>query len=196
MTEEDGMGLSLRHGANSTDGGEWLAEPIVSAREFRETMRLVPAAVGVITTVHEGRRYGLTATAICSLSAEPPQLLICINRASSLHAPLAASRRLAVNFLSTDQSEVAKAFSIRGEDPELRFAAGRWGRNAAGLPTLADAVAVLECELVEDMPRASHSVFIGQVTSVATNDLAPLLYHSGQYRRLDGLQGANAGGAR
>jgi flavin reductase (DIM6/NTAB) family NADH-FMN oxidoreductase RutF len=190
------MGLALRHGANSIDGGGWLVEPIISARQFRETMRLVPAAVGVVTTFREGRRYGLTATAICSLSAEPPQLLICLNRGSSLHAPLAASRHFAVNFLSSDQSEIARAFSIKCEDPELRFATGQWGRSVAGLPTLAGAVAVLECELVEDMPRASHSVFIGQVTGVATIDLTPLLYHSGQYRRLDDLHGANAESAQ
>ncbi len=73
--------------------------------DFRKAMRRLASAVTVISTAHDDRRHGMTATAVTSVSSAPPSLLACINRSASLHAPLLASRRFCVNILHGSRSD-------------------------------------------------------------------------------------------
>ena len=81
-----------------------LPETLIDLATFRACMRQVPGAVTVVTTVHEGTRGGLTATAVCSVSADPPQILVCVNRSSSAEAVIVAAGRFGVSFLSPTPS--------------------------------------------------------------------------------------------
>src|SRR5262249_55586513 len=83
----------------------------VSPNVFRSALRNVPAAVGILTAEHESVRNGLAATAICSVSADPAQLLICVNRDASACPLISLSRSFAVNFLSEEHQEIARLFS-------------------------------------------------------------------------------------
>src|SRR5260221_12983341 len=83
----------------------------VRSRLFKTAMRRVASTVCVLTTEYEGRRWGLTATAICSLSAEPPSLIACVNREAEAHTAITLSRRICINVLSEEQIEVAQRFS-------------------------------------------------------------------------------------
>src|SRR5260370_8529806 len=83
----------------------------VEAERYRDAMRRVPAAVTIVTTQHDNEANGLTATAVCSVTADPPQVLVCVNREASAHSVLARSRRFVVNFLSQDHDAPPPHFS-------------------------------------------------------------------------------------
>src|SRR5476649_1971230 len=114
---------------------------------FRRAMRRVASTVHVLTTLHQGRRFGLTATAVCSLSIDPPSLLVCVNRTSEAHDAIVASRRICINVLAEGQSAVAARFSgAFGDKGEERFVEATWYALATGAPALVDAAAVFDCQ--------------------------------------------------
>jgi hypothetical protein len=113
--------------------------------DFRKAMRTLASAVSIISTAIEARRFGMTATAVCSLSMEPPALLLCINQSPSLHQPLLDARRFCVNILHADQDELARTFSR--QQIEDRFARGGWQADDAGVPFLVDAQACSRANL-------------------------------------------------
>jgi flavin reductase len=103
---------------------------------FRTAMRHVAATVYAVTTGHGGGRYGILATAVSSLSFEPPSLLVCVNRSASLHAPLASAEVFCVNVLGLGNRDVAEHFMR--PLPIDRFAVGEW-EESHGVPVLSTA---------------------------------------------------------
>jgi flavin reductase len=159
----------------------------VSPEAYRAAMRFVPAAVTIVTARHDGERNGLTATAVASVSADPPQLLICVNRQASAEPLIAGSSRFAVNVLAHGHQESAERFSRSTLSSGERFDAHRWIELPSGVPALADAIAVFECRIVQHSRLGTHSLFIGEVIGIRTADGEPLLYHDGRYRQLADL---------
>jgi flavin reductase len=162
----------------------------VSPDAYRAAMRFVPAAVTIITARHDGERNGLTATAVASVSADPPQLLICVNRQASAEPLIAGSSRFAVNVLAQDHRESAERFSRSTLSSDERFDAHRWIELPSGVPALADAIAVFECRIAQHTLLGTHSLFIGEVIGVSAAAGEPLLYHDGRYRQLADLSPA------
>src|SRR5258706_20696 len=100
---------------------------------FKAAMRRVASTVCVLTTEYEGRRWGLTATAVCSLSAEPPSLIACVNRDAEAHEAITLSRRICINVLAEEQIEIAQRFSgLFGHRGEHRFEGADWYNLATG----------------------------------------------------------------
>lgn len=161
------------------------AAATVPVAEFIAAMGQNVSPVCVITATHEGRRTGLTATAVSSLCADPPRLLVCVNRAGASHAMIAASGRFCVNVLAEEQDHIARVFAgMAGKDVD-RFATGDWQTLATGAPVLAGATAVFDCELAMAVEQFSHSIFIGQVRAVRTSqNRDPLLYGARRFRTL------------
>jgi len=159
----------------------------ITADAYRFAMRFVPAAVTIITARHGGARNGLTATAVASVSAEPPQLLVCVNRQASAEPLIAASGRFAVNVLAQAHQQAANRFSQSKLSSDERFQDHPWIDLPSGVPALADAIAVFDCRTVQHTVLGSHSLFIGEVVGITTTDGEPLLYHDGRYRRLEDL---------
>jgi flavin reductase (DIM6/NTAB) family NADH-FMN oxidoreductase RutF len=161
--------------------GAAMAQPDNFRTEFRKAMRRLTGTVTVISAAHDERRYGMTATAVTSVSADPPSLLICINRACGLHDPLIRSGQFCVNILHAHQSGVAEAFS-GGLPGELRFSQGDWHAEESGLPFLRDAQANVFCEADAISSYGTHSIIIGKVRDVLMHgQVTPLLYQDGQY---------------
>jgi len=154
-----------------------------SEASFRDAMRRLAATVTIITAGSPGQRHGITATAVTSLSMDPPSLLVCVNRSSSLHSLLGESNRFCVNLLRSEQADLSNAFS--GKLPsEERFLHGAWKEDKDGLPYLADAQASIFCTRHGAVDHGSHSIFIGAVESVRMIDeVSPLLYSNGAYSR-------------
>ena len=146
---------------------------------FRMAMRHVAATVYAITTAHEGRPYGILATAVSSLSFDPPSLLVCINRNASLHAPLAGEGRFCVNVLGLNNRDVANKFmDPAGED---RFSVGDWDFSQ-GVPVLATAQSSLVCQLAHSHEFGTHSIFIGELLAAHhRQDAAPLTWFDRNY---------------
>ncbi|MFW7354925.1 MAG: flavin reductase family protein [Brucella sp.] len=151
--------------------------------DFKGAMRRLTTTVSVISTAHEGEWYGMTATAVTSVCADPAALLVCINASSSIHAPLLACGRFCVNMLQVDQLEVSNAFAGKLKGKE-RFSVGDWELSAEKLPILLNAQASLVCDLERSVPHGTHEIFIGAVRRVIMSDIiSPLLYEDGKYAR-------------
>ena len=147
---------------------------------FRQAMRRVASTVNVISILVEGQPMGITATAVSSISLDPPSLLVCINRAASLHAPMGDMSHFRVNVLHRDQEEIARMFADRSQHA-LRFLSG-WDLESRGAPRLVDAQASILCRRIDSHSFATHSIFIGMVEEAASRDDAnPLIYLDGHY---------------
>lgn len=151
----------------------------ITPKDFATGMRKLAASVTVITTVHEGVRYGLTASAVTSLSSSPPSLLACVNTQASAHPIIKQSGLFCVNILCKSQSDISTAFS--SDDVGDRFNYGEWTQAPSGAPRLIGAAASFDCRVMDALPGFSHDVFIGLITDIATTQAAPLLYADGEY---------------
>jgi flavin reductase (DIM6/NTAB) family NADH-FMN oxidoreductase RutF len=130
-------------------------------------MRRLIAGVTLVTTRHRGVPAGLTATSVCSLTAEPPRLLACINRETDTHTLIEASGVFAVSLLTQDHRDLADRFGGRTDAfGPARFAFGTWATAATGAPILVDAAASFDCRLVQAVRVGTHSIFIGEVEAV------------------------------
>jgi flavin reductase (DIM6/NTAB) family NADH-FMN oxidoreductase RutF len=148
--------------------------------DLRKAMRRVAATVNVVSICVEGRPMGITATAVSSISMDPPSLLVCINRAASLHASMGDMTHFCINVLHRDQEEVARIFSDRAQHA-LRFVNG-WEIDCAPAPRLIDAQASILCRRSDSHSFGTHSIFIGVVEAAWTRDnVDPLIYLNGRY---------------
>lgn len=148
---------------------------------FRRAMRRVPSAVTVVTAEHGGRRRGLTATAVCSVSADPPQVLACVNQGGRAHACIARAQAFAINYLSDAQAPVAMAFSRQADDPDERFRPQDWVAGAQGVPLLRDALVSFACRVVQSVECGTHTIFVGEILEIRQQDQRSLLYKSGEF---------------
>lgn len=149
---------------------------------FRDAIALLATGVTVITTTTADGPAGMTASAVCSLSLEPVQLLACISTALPTHRALQQQGSFAVNVLGEGQASLARRFATPGID---RFAGVRL-RQGCRLPVLADAIAHFECAVSERLPGGDHSIFIGRVTSCGHDPGArPLLYFGRSFGALE-----------
>lgn len=159
----------------------------VAPQDYTAAMRIFPAAVNVITTAASPsgeERAGLTATAVMSLTAEPPQLGIAVNRATSAHPRIAANGCFCVNTLSAGQSDVAWRFAGRAKGEE-RFAGAAWRPLATGAPALEGAILNLDCRVASTLELSSHTLFVGTVEAARLGDeRRPLLFVEGAWASL------------
>jgi flavin reductase (DIM6/NTAB) family NADH-FMN oxidoreductase RutF len=150
-------------------------------QQFRAAMRRLAASVSIVVAQGDDGPVGMAATSITSLTVDPPAILVCVNRATSLHALLEPAAPLAISLLSRDQKDVSAAFggALRGTE---RFGIGIWNAGTNGLPQLEGAQANLECVIDAMLAYATHSIVIARVLQVRTsNDVDPLIYQDGGY---------------
>jgi flavin reductase (DIM6/NTAB) family NADH-FMN oxidoreductase RutF len=152
---------------------------------FRTNLRQIASTVALVTAAHEGRRGGLTATAACSLSVDPPLMLVCVHRRSRTYGFMRASDRFCVNYLGEHHREIAQRFATQMADAEEKFASGSWSVGPFGNPILLDSLVTIECRVHQRIDEGTHSVFIGTVLdAVARNKCRPLVYIEGGFARL------------
>jgi len=156
-------------------------ETSVDEAAFREAIAHFATGVTVITTLHEGKPAGMTASAVASLSLDPILLLVCINHALPTHQAIDASKRFVVNVLGEGQGELALHFARHSPD---KFA-GIALRSDHDLPVLADAIAYFVCDVHERFPGGDHSIFTGLVRGCgAVPGRRPLLYFRSKFGSL------------
>lgn len=155
----------------------------MDAESYRALMRHQAGAVTVIATGEPGARAGLTATAVASLSDNPPTILACIQRKSGAHDRIAQIKAFSVNVLASDQQAIAERFAGRGGSRgDARFAGLSWLTLASGAPVLEGALASLDCELIDRHEFTTHSIFIGRVLDGRFRaEARPLLYFRGDF---------------
>jgi 4-nitrophenol 2-monooxygenase / 4-nitrocatechol 4-monooxygenase, reductase component len=136
--------------------------------------------VTVVTTVDRGVFYGTTASALTSVSLDPPTLLICMNRSSETGQAIARSGHFAINVLSEDQGPVAYDFARKGSD----FADHATTLGRLGAPLVAGSLASFECRVTDEIEVRTHTVVIGAVEAAIGQDGSPLAYFRGRFSRL------------
>ncbi len=144
-------------------------------------MRRLAASVSIVVAKGDDGPVGMAATSITSLTVDPPAILVCVNRATSLHALLVPTAPLSVNLLSKHQQDVSAAFG-GGIPREERFKVGNWEDGAQGLPILAGAQANLDCVIDTMLAYGTHSIVIARVLRASISEsVAPLIYQDGGY---------------
>lgn len=152
--------------------------------DFIAAMRRFPAAVNIITTGDGAARAGFTATAVMSLTAEPPQIGVAVNRSVTGLPALRANGSFCVNTLAAHQAELAGRFAGKVKGAE-RFRTGDWIALTTGAPALADALVTFDCRVVQEIEFSSHLLLVGQVEALrGPQDLKPLLYVEGNWASL------------
>lgn len=152
-------------------------------QEFRQAMRQMAGGVCVITAGDGQERTGLTATSVVSVSMDPPELLISVNRSSSSWPVLEKAGRFGINVLSSNQQHVAENFAGRGglRGPQ-RYADDDWLQTADGVWLSRKALAVFACEVEKVIEHRQHALIVGKVTFIdITPGNKPLTYWQGQY---------------
>lgn len=163
------------------------AMPTVSADDHRYGMRHFAVGVTIITSHHEDQRAGLTATAVCSVTTDPPRLVVFVNKNVVADEMILNSGALCVNILAADQEEVAKAFAgmIKDVHGEERFGFGTWHQLATGSPTLDGALANFDCRVIKVFDESTHHAFLCEVLATRErNDGAALIYLNGAFRHI------------
>lgn len=153
----------------------------VDEGEFRKAMSCFASGVTVVTTEHEGAKFGITVSAFSSLSLEPPLVLVCIEKSTHIHEMIGKAERFAVNVLHEGQQEISNQFASRIED---RFEGVAVEAGKLKLPLLSDALAAVECRLHASLPGGDHTIFVGEVVGTHLRNGNPLLYYRSEYRKV------------
>ena len=159
----------------------------VDVEQFKTGMRSLAGAVNIITSHHSGHSYGMTATAVCSATANPPTVLICVNKLASTHDAVLKSKVFCVNVLRAEDWELSTSFS-GAQSGEGRFKSRNWSKLATGSPVLVDSLVSFDCRVAKHLAHGTHTIFLGEVEQVLVGKKGkPLLYSEGQYAKLASL---------
>ncbi len=149
--------------------------------DFRAAMRRYPTGVTIVTTVVDGALKGFTANAFSSVSADPPMVLICVNRSARTHPLISQAGRFCVNVLRLEQQTLAEKFS--SQDHTSPFDGEAFRAGASGSPIFDGSLAYFDCELAEEHTAGTHTIFLGKVVECGASETGePLGYFDGAYR--------------
>ncbi|GLR65608.1 FMN reductase (NADH) RutF [Acidocella aquatica] len=158
-----------------------------SRQNFREAMSRLGAAVNIITTTGPDGDAGFTASAVCSVTDDPPTLLVCVNKNASQHDAILAAGFLCVNVLTHEHQELSPMFAGVGNVPMAeRFAQTKWLRLDTGAPVLESATAAFDCKIDQVVEVGTHSVIFCAVRAIHLGDTASgLIYHGRAYHKVN-----------
>ncbi len=166
---------------------ELAALPPVEAQGHRNGMRHFAVGVTIISARHGEQRAGLTATAVCSVTADPPRLVVFVNKNVVANEVILNSGAVCVNVLAADQEEVAKAFSgmIKDVYGDVRFQYGQWGSLVSGAPVLEQSLANFDCRVIKVYEESTHHAFLCEVLATQERqDGEALVYLNGAFRHV------------
>jgi 3-hydroxy-9,10-secoandrosta-1,3,5(10)-triene-9,17-dione monooxygenase reductase component len=167
----------------------------VDTASFRRALGEFATGVTVVTTRDaSGHPLGLTVSAFCSVSLHPPLVLVCIDHRSETNAGMRESGLFAVSVLAEDQEDVSRRFAAAGRTKTAGFP---FVEGKHGLPLVPGALAHVECQVRSFHDEGDHTVWVGDVRSLAAHPGRPLLHHAGSYGRIEGGgRSGKAGGDR
>jgi flavin reductase len=166
----------------------------VSKTEFRNAMARVCAPVNIITTNGAAGRGGFTATAMCSVTDEPPTLLICMNTKSSQMEVFKSNGVFCVNVLPSEHKDLAANFAGAISNMDERYASADWTMLAHNLPALRDAIVSFACEIIDVNRVGTHDIIVGRVMDIRQRpDGNALLYFDRHYVHVPTQTGSYGG---
>jgi flavin reductase (DIM6/NTAB) family NADH-FMN oxidoreductase RutF len=180
LTDELRLGGRSRNGLTAVAVQEPSEE--ITSTEFRHAMGHFATGVTIVTSVGEdGEPVGTTASAVTSLSLDPPLLLVCFDRSSVTLEAVHAHGAFVVNVLAAPQRHLSANFARRGLAATWDGVRHRPGRT--GSPHLEGVLAAIECTVEQRLPGGDHEIIVGRVHAVETSgrEASPLLYWRGGY---------------
>jgi flavin reductase (DIM6/NTAB) family NADH-FMN oxidoreductase RutF len=156
-----------------------VAQPLGPA-EFRKAVGHFASGVTVVTAERDGEQFGVTISAVSSLSAEPPMVLVCLNQRLGTHAAIQASGHFTINILGEGHGDLALGFATAGADKfhNVDWVPTRYGAH------LTAAIAHLSCRVIEGVEGGTHRIFIAEVVDAVTGSThGPLSYFRGRFGR-------------
>ena len=144
----------------------------------RQIMGRFATGVTLLTTRFDEGILGMTANAVMSLSLEPPLVVVAVDKENSMHECLTQGKCFALNMLRADQEEISRRFAVSGPKD---FSGLELTVAETGAPILVDAIAFVDCRLVEILPGGDHDMFIGEPVAGKTRDGDPLIFYGGKY---------------
>ncbi|HEX4204052.1 MAG TPA: flavin reductase family protein [Ktedonobacteraceae bacterium] len=178
---------------------------------FRQVLGRFATGVTIVTTSSQGSLAGLTVNAFCSVSLNPPLVLVCIDLNSNTLPLLRESKIFAVNMLTTQQEELSRGFSTSSAERFEHFCHAAYHTATTGAPILDNSLAFVDARIVAEYPGGDHVIFIGEVESIgdthktmlvedgievahhhlaaldgtlAESENEPLLFYTGQYHHM------------
>ena len=163
-----------------------LNDSTISAEDFRFAMRRLAGGVSIISGAGPDGPLGVTATAVTSLSAEPPSILCCLNRSLELESAVKQTGRFAVNMLRADHHDLAQRFAgMHGVRGAAKFEQGDWTILPSDVPALFDSLVTFDCRVDDIVEVGTHSVFVGLITQAHFGESGdPLVYCDGAFASL------------
>ena len=158
----------------------------IEPARFRKIMSKFATGVTIVTTRSGAAIHGLTVNAFCSLSLEPPLVLICIDKQAQGHEIIASGECFAVNFLTNTQAHLSDLFANNDATPEQRFAQVQFHQERTGAPILEGTLGWIDCRVRSASDGGDHTIFVGEVLASGINEAEePLLYFDSGYHRLE-----------
>ncbi len=154
---------------------------MITRQAYRDAMARLGAAVNIVTSDGPAGRKGFTASAVCSVTDDPPTLLVCMNRGSDSAAVVLENKVVCVNVLTADQQDLSPIFA--GFPPGAdRFASGTWTTLETGAPVLEGASVSFDCRVTQVTDVGTHHVLFCEVQGIATSGAAQgLIYFNRAY---------------
>jgi flavin reductase (DIM6/NTAB) family NADH-FMN oxidoreductase RutF len=162
----------------------------VSPEGFRTALSHLASGVVIVTTRDsDGEPHGMTATAVCSVSLDPPLVMVCLDHDAATHTAVAQSGIFALNLLPASDEALAHRFATQSRE---KFAELALESGETGAPILARSLAHCDCTVLRSVPAGDHTIFIGRVvdagvgrTAAGDHSVGPLLYYRGRYGAID-----------
>ncbi len=153
---------------------------------FRQVMSQFATGITIVTTRAGPEIHGLTANAFCSVSLEPPLVLVCVDKKAHSHDLIHEGRNFAVNILNASQEALARRFSTNNLPANERFAGIKFHTEATGAPILSESLGWLDCKLFAAYAGGDHTIFVGEVVALGRHQGDdPLLYFRSKYQKLN-----------
>lgn len=159
------------------------APSAVDRDTYRDVISNLMSGVSIISTQRGDERYGVTASSVTSLSMDPASILVCLNQRLSITNIISETGSFAINILGEHQGELASQFATSHSD---KFRGTSLAQGSLGNPILTDALAHLECRVMERKDYATHAIFIAQVESATSLAGTPLAYFRSSFGRFSG----------
>ena len=156
---------------------------------LRRAMRYWATGVAVVTSSHEGVVHGMTVSSFTSVSLSPPQVLISLAHSTRTYTLVKASRVFGVSLLAVGQEHISDLFAGRTKGTDDRLAGLETFTLVTGVPLLKEALAHYDCRVIATFTSGTHTIFIGGVLAVTSNEHGtPLIYYDRKYHSLGGTQ--------
>lgn len=158
---------------------------MINITDFRNGMSLLGGAVSIITTHGENGKCGITASAVCSVTDNPPTLLVCVNRNSWSHAHFVSNKAFCVNVLAAGHESLSGRFADKNVTMDERFTTHKWLQLETGAPALEEAVVNFDCQISDSHNVGTHTVFFGVIKSIRFGgSRSGLMYFNRNYHHL------------